>query len=89
MKDAGTSASQHMQYAQKQFQKSIAEFGQQASELLNRLQTNPTTQSDGLYDAQTNHGKNQPAQTIWNNRLSQIKLGDTSFRLALAMAGVM
>lgn len=89
LKDSGTSRTDHMRYAQREFQKSVDAYGRQARELLGRLQTNPATRSDGIYDRQTQHGLNQAAQTMWDNRLASLKRSSDSFRLALSMAGVL
>jgi hypothetical protein len=89
MNGAGNSVAEHQRLAQREFQRSIDDLGRQASALLGRLQTNPTTRADGLYDRQTRHGLDQGAQLRWDGLFSQAKLGTQSFRLMLSMAGVL
>lgn len=86
--EAGKTGAEHLRYVQRQFQKSIDDYGRQATDLLNKVQTNPTTHRDGVYDVQTQHGQNLAAQTRWDGRLAQTKASGASFRLALAMAGI-
>jgi hypothetical protein len=88
-KDAGVNQAQHLHFAQKELQKSVDEYGRQAAGLLAKLQSNPATRTDGIYDQQTNHGLNQTSQNSWNNRLAHVKQANESFRLSLAMAGVL
>ena len=88
LKDAGSTGAEHMRYVQRQFQSSIDEYGRQAADLSNKLQTNPATRRDGVYDVQTQHGQNVAAQTRWDALFSQVKASGASFRLALAMLGI-
>jgi len=88
LRGAGNSPIQHLRYVQQQYQTSINEFGRQATALMNRLQTDPVTGSDGIYDVQTNHGINKTAQMTWNNRFQRIKGADENFELCLALEGI-
>lgn len=56
--------------------------------LVNKLQTDPQTHLDGIYDVQTRHGVNPAAQTVWNERFARMKSSNANFALALALAGV-
>jgi len=57
----------------------------EANDLSAKLQTNPTTGADGIYDVQTNHSQNTTGQAAWNARLQRMKAGDENFELNLAM----
>ncbi len=86
--DSGNNPAAHLQYAVRHFQSEIDGFAREANSLSARLQTNPTTQADGMYDTQTNHSLNVQGQAIWNARLQRIKGGNDSFPLALHLDGV-
>jgi hypothetical protein len=88
LKDAGATAAQHARYAQQQLRKSVNEAGRSATSLLAKLQSDPTTGGDGIYDIQTNHGLNQGAQATWNSRLARARQLNEDFGLYLAVAGV-
>lgn len=88
LREAGTTAAQHLHYAQQQLQRSVDEEGRKAAALLNRLQTNPTTRADGIYDQQTNHGLNQAAQSTWNTLLAAVKQSNEDFGFRLVIAGI-
>jgi hypothetical protein len=88
MKDAGRNEAERLRYVQRQFQTSVNDYGRQAADLLNRLQTNPTTHRDGIYDVQTQHGVNAAAQSRWESLFARVKTSGTSFRLALALMGI-
>jgi hypothetical protein len=89
MADAGNTTADHQRYAQREFQRDIDDLGRQATTLLNRLQTNPMTRADGLYDRQTRHGRDKAAQLRRDGLFSQAKLSTRPFRLMLSMAGVL
>ena len=88
LKDAGTTSAQHTRYAQQQLERSVDELGRNAGNLLAKLQSNPTTGGDGIYDTQTRHGLNQSAQATWNSRLARARQSNDDFGLYLAIAGV-
>jgi hypothetical protein len=89
MAGAGNSTADHQRYAQREFQRAIDDLGRQATLLLNRLQTDPITRADGVYDRQTQHGRDRAAQLRWDSLFSQAKLSTQPFRLMLSMAGVL
>ena len=86
---AGNTANSRMQYVQQQFQTNITRFGQEANAAMARLQTNPVTQQDGLYDVQTGHGLTTAGQSAWNARISRAMSGNDDFLLLLAMEGLL
>lgn len=86
--EAGKTVAEHMRYVQGRFQQSFDDYSREANALLAKLQTNPQTHADGIYDTQTQHGLNQAAQTVWDDRFAQLKRSNASFALALALAGV-
>lgn len=87
-KGAGNTSVQHLRFAQQQLQRSVDQFGAEARALLAKLQTNPTTGADGIYDKQTQHGQNANAQATWDARFAHAKRGTENFGLSLAMAGL-
>jgi len=89
MTGAGNTTADHQHYAQREFQRDIDDLGRQATTLLNRLQTNPMTRADCLYDRQTRHGQDKAAQLRWDGLFSQAKLSAQRFRLMLSMAGAL
>ncbi len=86
---SGNTAHDHQRYVTRQFQADVTRFGQEARDLLARLNTNPNTQADGLYDTQTNHGLNATAQRTWNDRLQRIKASNDSLELMLWIEGLL
>lgn len=88
LRDAGSTANDRMRYVQRSFQADIDRLGREARTLLARLNTDPATGRDGLYDTQTNHSQNTARQQAWNDRLSRAKADDVSFGLHLMMEGV-
>jgi hypothetical protein len=88
MLDAGKTAAEHKRYVQRRFQQSFDDYSGEAKALLARLQTNPMTHADGIYDTQTQHGLNQVAQAAWDDRFAQMKRSNASFALCLTLAGV-
>jgi hypothetical protein len=88
MRGAGSTPQQQRNYALQQFQNSINAYAQAANALSDRLQTNPVTHADGIYDVQTNHSMNTAVQAAWNTRLAGIKSSGASFELMLAAEGI-
>ncbi len=88
MQAAGNTPQQHQNFAVQRFQSYINTYVQEASDLGAKLQTNPTTGADGIYDVQTNHSQNTTGQAAWNARLQRMKAGNENFELDLAMAGI-
>jgi hypothetical protein len=88
LRDAGHTQTEHLRYVTRRFQTLIEGLARDAAALGARLQTNPATQADGLYDVQTNHSQNLAGQKTWNSRLQRIKAGNTSFALCLQLEGV-
>ncbi len=86
--DSGNTPAQHLRYVQQLYQTDINNFSQRATDLMNRLQTNPITMADGIYDTQTNHGLNTAVQLVWDSRFQRIKSTNESFELCLALDGV-
>src|SRR5215470_868208 len=58
MQGAGNTPQQHQNFALARFQSYINTFMQEANDLSAKLQTNPVTRADGIYDVQTNHSQN-------------------------------
>jgi len=88
MQGAGNTPQQHQNFAVRRLQSSINTYVQEANALSAKLQTDPTTRADGIYDVQTNHGQNGNGQAAWNTRLQRMKAGDEDFELNLAMEGI-
>jgi hypothetical protein len=88
LRDSGNTPGEHRNYVTRQFQSDINRFGAEANAMLARLQTNPTTHADGIYDVQTNHGQNATGQQTWNNRLQHVMSGNEHFELRLRMEGL-
>ena len=88
MQAAGKTPHQHQNFAVQRFQSYINTYVQEANDLGSKLQTNPTTGADGIYDVQTNHSQNTTGQAAWNARLQRMKAGNENFELDLAMAGI-
>ena len=88
LRDAGNTPADHLRYVGRQFTADIARLGREANALLARLNTDPATGRDGLYDTQTNHGDTTAAQDAWNERLSRTKSGDVNFGLHLMLEGI-
>jgi len=88
LRDSGNTPAEHRNYVTRQFQRDINRFGTEANTLLARLQTNPATHADGIYDQQTNHGLNTTAQQQWNNRIQRVMGANEHFELWLRMEGI-
>jgi hypothetical protein len=88
LNDSGKTANDHLRYVFHQFEREITQFKSDADTLMARLQTDPTTGQEGLYDSQTNHSQNTAGQQIWNTHLQRIKAGNDSFELSLRLEGV-
>ena len=88
LRDSGNTPAEHRNYMVRQYQTDITRFGGEANALLGRLQTNPATHADGLYDVQTNHSQNAMGQQAWNNRLQRVMSGNEHFELWLRMEGI-
>ena len=86
--EAGKTAATRKLYVQHQFKAAFEEQAARMKALVNKLQTDPQTHLDGVYDTQTQHGVNQKAQTVWDERFAQMKRSNANFALALALAGV-
>ncbi len=86
---SGDTANSQLRYVTRLFQADVTRFGQEARDLLARLNTNPNTQADGLYDTQTNHGSNSTGQQAWNSRLQRIKASNDSLELMLRIEGLL
>ena len=86
---SGDTAHERLRYVTRLFQADVTRFGQEARDLLARLNTNPSTQADGLYDNQTNHGLNTTGQRMWNDRLQRIKASNDSLELTLRIEGLL
>ncbi len=89
LRGTGNSPQQHQRWVQQQFQNSINELSTHANRLLARLQTDPATGNDGIYDQQTNHGLNAAPQGEWTARLQRVASANDSLELFLIMAGVL
>jgi hypothetical protein len=85
---SGNTASDHLRYVTRLYQADVTRFGQEARALLARLNTDPATHADGLYDVQTNHSLNAAGQRAWNDRIQRAKGGDECFELMLKLEGV-
>ena len=85
---SGNNAQQHLHHATAEATRDINRFVAEANALMARLQTNPVTHADGLYDVQTNHSLNTASQAAWNTRFTRLKTGNEMFLLWLAMEGV-
>ncbi len=88
MQAAGNTPHQHQNFAVQRFQSYINTYVQEANDFSAKLQTNPITGADGVYDVQTNHSQNANGQAAWNTRLQRMKAGDENFALNLAMEGI-
>ncbi len=89
LKGVGNSPQARINWVTQEFQKEVNKAGLEARTALNRLQTDPTTKQDGIYDTQTNHSQNTTAQAVWNARFQQAKLANTNFQLDLKLAGIL
>jgi hypothetical protein len=87
LRDSGPTVNQHMQYVARLFNAEFTRFNLRARALTNRLQTDPSTGQDGIYDTQTNHSKNAAGQKEWNDRFSRLKATNNSFELWLLVEG--
>lgn len=87
-KDSGKSPADYLRYANKLFTADVKKFVDDANALMARLQTNPVTKADGIYDVQTNHSQNTGAQSTWDNRFTRLKSQPECFSLWLKMEGV-
>jgi len=88
MQSAGDTPQQHRNFALERLQSYIDTYVQEANELGSKLQTNPVTGADGIYDVQTNHSQNTNGQAVWNARLQRMKAADENFALTLAIEGI-
>lgn len=88
MAEHGKSAASRMRFVKEKFKAAFEQQARQTRALVDRLQTDPQTHLDGIYDIQTQHGTNQAAQTVWDDRFARMKRENANFALALAMAGV-
>jgi hypothetical protein len=89
LKDAGKTPHQHQNFAFQHFKNDIDTYVQEANALSARLQTNPRTGADGIYEVQTNHSQNTTGQVAWDVRLQRMKVAwDGFFQLNLAMEGI-
>jgi len=88
MQGAGNTPHQQQNFAVQRFQSYINTYVQEANALGSKLQTDPTTGADGIYDVQTNHSQNTTGQAAWNARLQRMKAGDENLALNLAMEGI-
>ena len=86
--EAGKTAASRKLYVQRQLKAAFEQQAAQTKALVGKLQTDPQTHQDGIYDVQTQHGVNQAAQTVWDERFARMKLSNTNFALALTLAGV-
>ncbi len=89
LKGVGNTPQARINWVTQEFQKEVNKAGLEARTALNRLQTDPATKQDGIYDTQTNHSQNTKAQTLWDDRLQQAKLNNTNFQLDLKLAGIL
>lgn len=89
LKGVGNSPQARINWVTQEFQKDINKIGAEATKALNRLQTDPVTGADGIYDTQTNHSQNTTAQAAWNTRFQQAKVTNTNFQLDLQLAGIL
>lgn len=87
VRDSGQSPQAKLNYVTRSFNKSVREFTDAATTLLNRLQTNPTTGADGLYDVETGHSQNATGQAEWDKIFQRIKGGREGFALWLKISG--
>lgn len=86
---SGDTPTQHRAYVQRQFQTSINQFGQEARAMLARLNTDPATGRDGIYDVQTNHSQNTAGQQTWNARFQRVMGTNDDFGLLLKLEGIL
>ena len=85
---AGTTAASRKLYVQRMYKAAFEQQAAQTRALIGKLQTNPKTHQDGIYDVQTRHGTHQSAQTAWDERFARLKLSSANFTFELALAGV-
>ena len=85
---SGNTPGEHLNYVTRQFQTDVTRFGNEARALSARLNTNPGTHADGIYDTQTNHGLNATQQSSWNGRLQRLKSANDCFELMLRLEGI-
>jgi hypothetical protein len=88
LKDSGDSPAQHLNYVQKLFNDSVKDLDSRATTLMDKLQTDPATGMDGIYDTDTAHSANTANQAKWNSWFSRLKGNDDDFGLWLAIQGV-
>lgn len=88
LQDSGATPRDHLQYVTRRFQDEFDGFVRDATALGARLQTDPATQADGLYDVQTDHSRNSDGQRTWNARLQRIRGGNAGFAFSLKIEGV-
>jgi hypothetical protein len=86
---SGDTPRSHMQYVQRLFQADITRFGEEARSMLARLNTDPATGRDGIYDVQTNHSQNTAGQQAWNSRISRALGTNEDFGLMLRLEGIL
>ena len=88
VRGSGNTPREHLSYATRQFQMDVTRFGNEARALSARLNSNPATHADGIYDTQTNHGLNTMQQNSWNGRLQRLKSANDNFELMLRLEGI-
>lgn len=88
LNDSGHTPNDHMHFVSTHFNAEVARFDQSATALMNRLQTDPNSGQDGLYDTQTGHSQDLAGQTAWNDRLNRAKPAGENFELWLLIEGV-
>ncbi len=89
LRGVGNSPQARINWVTQDFQKDVNRIGREAKAALDRLQTDPVTKQDGIYDTQTNHSQNTTAQAAWNTRIQQAKINNTNFQLDLKLAGIL
>lgn len=89
LKGVGNTPQARINWVTQDFQKDVNKAFLEAKTAMNRLQTDPTTKQDGIYDTQTNHSQNTKAQALWDSRFQQAKLSNTNFQLDLKLAGIL
>ncbi|CDH46716.1 MAG: hypothetical protein IPL59_22035 [Candidatus Competibacteraceae bacterium] len=89
VRGVGNSSQARINWVTQEFQKDVNRIGREAKAALDRLQTDPVTGVDGIYDTQTNHSQNTTAQAVWNTRFQQAKITNTNFQLDLKLAGIL
>ena len=88
VRGSGDTPREHLNYATRQFQTDVTRFGNEARAMSARLNTDPVTHADGIYDTQTNHGLNSTQQNSWDGRLQRFKSANDNFELMLRLEGI-